>query len=332
MTFLEAARAFKAVTGDLPLPLSVLIEGEEECGSPSIAGFLGEHGDELKADLALVCDTGMWDRSTPAISTRLRGLMAEEIVVTGPARDLHSGMYGGAAWNPIRVLARILADFHRPDGAVAIPGFYDGVGELPADIKAQWDGLDFDAAGFLGDVGLSAPAGEAGRSVLEQIWSRPTVEVNGVVGGYTGQGAKTVIPARASAKITCRLVGRQDPEAVRAALRAFVAERVPPGCGVKFLGKEGSPAIEMPTGAPAFRLAAEALEQEWGKPAAMIGCGGSIPIVDSFKRRLGMDSLLVGFALDDDRVHSPNEKYDLKCFHKGARSWARILAALGNSA
>ena len=328
MTFLEALRAWVHVTGEIPLPVTVLFEGEEECGSPSLPAFLATHGEALRADVALVCDTGMWNSATPAISTRLRGLMTEEMVVTGPDRDLHSGMFGGPAWNPIRVLAKLIASLHDDDGRVAVAGFYDGVADLDRATAEAWAGLEFDAQGFLGAIGQTTSAGEAGRSVLEQIWSRPTVEVNGIIGGYTGAGTKTVIPSRASAKLTCRLVSRQDPAHVRSCLRAHLQAHVPAGVDLSFMGGEGSPAIEMASDAPAMRAAAAALEDEWAKPAAMIGCGGSIPIVESFRRHLGMEPILVGFALDDDRVHSPNEKYNVECFHRGARSWARIIAKL----
>ncbi len=331
MTFVEAARAIKAETGDLPIAITVLLEGEEESGSPSLMPFLDAHGEALKADVALVCDTEMWDPETPAITTRLRGLMSEEVVITGPDRDLHSGLFGGPAHNPIRVLMNILGQMHDSDGRVAVPGFYDGVDELDDGLKRQWDGLGFDGAGFLGGIGLEAAAGEEDRSMLEQLWSRPTLEFNGVIGGYTGAGTKTVIPSQASAKISCRLVGRQDPNAVRAALRGFVTERLPAGVTAEFLGTEGSPAIEMPSEAPVFRRVAAALGEEWNRPAAMIGCGGSIPIVGSFKDRLGMDSVLVGFALDDDAVHSPNEKFSLSSYRGGVRSWARILLTLGEN-
>ncbi len=330
-TFFEACRAIIAIRGELPVAVSVLIEGEEESGSPSLAPFLDAHAKELRADYALVCDTGMWDANTPAISTRLRGLLAEEIIVTGPSRDLHSGMYGGPALNPIAVLAKLLASLHNEDGSVAVPGFYDGVKDLDAEVKSQWDGLALDETAFLGGIGLAAPAGEAGYSVLEQLWSRPTLEFNGIVGGYTGEGVKTVIPARASAKITCRLVGDQDVEKISAALRAHLQSRLPADASISFKGGDGAPAIEMPVDSTAFRATARALTEEWAQEAVMIGCGGSIPIVDSFKRTLGMDSILVGFALDDDCIHSPNEKYNLRSFRKGIRSWVRILDALGRA-
>ncbi len=327
MTFLEACRAFKKFGGP-PCAVTVLFEGEEETGSPSLPAFLAKNAKSLKADIALVCDTGMWGPSTPAITTALRGIVNEEVILTGANRDLHSGIYGGAAVNPIHALARILGALHDANGAVALPGFYDGVEELPDEIRQQWNALDFDAAAFLGEVGLTTPAGERDRTPLEQLWSRPTCDVNGVVGGYTGAGTKTVLPAKASAKVSFRLVGAQSPERVVQAFRSFVASRLPPDVKAEFVSHGGSPAISLPMRNEALRRARRALEAEWGKPAALVGCGGSIPIVGAFKREFKMDSLLVGFSLEDDNMHSPNEKYELTSFHKGARSWARILAAL----
>jgi len=328
MTFVEACRALIEAQGELPLDVTIFLEGEEESSSKSLVPFLTENRDELKADFCLVCDTGMWDRETPAITTMLRGIVYEEVVIQAAAMDLHSGMYGGAAQNPIRVLARVLAGLHDEKGRVTLPGFYDGVKDLPADVRRDWEALDFDGADFLRQVGLSVPAGESDRTVLEQITVRPTCDVNGIVGGYTGEGAKTVIAAKASAKVSFRLVAGQEPERVREAFRSFVGARLPADCKATFLSHGASPAIAVPADSPPLTKARAALAQEWGRTAPVIGSGGSIPVVGDMQRILGIDSLLIGFALEDDRIHSPNEKYDVRSFHKGTRSWVRILDAL----
>ena len=328
LTFLEACRAWRAVAGRLPLKVSIVSEGEEETGGKSLPGFLEAASAELKADVALVCDTDLWNADTPSIVTSLRGLVGEEIEITCASHDLHSGMYGNAARNPIQVLADIIASLRNPDGSVAVEGFYDDVAELPAEIAEQWKRLPFDEAAFLGGAGLTTPAGEQGRSVLEQTRARPTCEINGITGGYTGDGFKTVIPSKASAKISFRLVANQDPQKIRAAFRAHVEARLPPDAKVSFTEHGGAPGVAVPTDGPYVRKAAAALSDEWGNEAALIGSGGSIPVAGDFKRILGLDTLLIGFAREDDRIHSPNEKYNLSSFHKGIRSWIRILAAL----
>jgi acetylornithine deacetylase/succinyl-diaminopimelate desuccinylase-like protein len=328
MTFVEACRAFKATVGELPVGITLMVEGEEESGSPNLPAFVEANREELKADVALVCDTGMWDKDTPAITASLRGLAYYEVIVRCADRDLHSGLFGGAARNPIHVLAKIIADLHDEDGRIAVPGFYEGVREMPPEVLEQWRRLNLTPEDFLGQVGLRIPAGERDRMLIEQIQSRPTCDANGIVGGYTGEGTKTVIAGEARAKISFRLVGDQDPARITEGFETFVRERIPEDCSVEIVRHKGSRAIQLPYHMPALEKAQGALSREWGVDAVTIGSGGSIPIVGDFKRTLGLDTLLVGFGLDDDRVHSPNEKYDLKSFHKGTRSWARILAAL----
>lgn len=332
MTFVEACRAWKTVTGALPISISILFEGEEEAGSPSLGPFLDATAAELRADSVFVCDTDMWDRETPAVTTMLRGLYSTEMRLTCADRDLHSGMFGNAARNALQLMSDIVASLRVADGSVAIEGFYDGVRELPEDIKAQWARLPFDEKAFLGDIGLQIPAGEAGRSILEQVWARPSCEINGLTGGYTGEGFKTVIPAQAMAKISFRLVEGQDPERIRDAFKAHVRARVPDDCSVEFTDFGLAPATVMPLDSPFLQRTLQALSTEWNCEAALAGTGGSIPIIGEFKRRLGCDALLVGFARFDNRIHSPNEKYDLLSFHKGIRSWVRILAALNGAA
>lgn len=329
MTFVEAARAWIKTTGSLPIKATFLIEGEEESGSPSLIPFLKANKAELSCDAAFVCDTNMWDARTPAITTRLRGLVHEEIAVTGPRIDLHSGMYGGPAMNPIRVLTKVVAALHDRTGKVTIPGFYDGVAELSKAVKKQWRSLKFSERKFLREVGLKQAAGEKGRGVLEQIWARPTAEVNGVWGGYTGAGTKTVLPSKAHAKFTFRLVGKQKPEKILKAFQKFVRDRVPRDCKVAFSGRGGgSPATEIPEDSPWIAKSASALKDQFKRDAVLMGSGGSIPICRSFKDILGMDSILVGFGLNDDAIHSPNEKYDVASFRHGIASWVRIIGKL----
>ena len=329
MTFVEAARAWISATGSLPIKATFLIEGEEESGSPSLIPFLKENKAELSCAAAFVCDTNMWDEKTPAITTRLRGMVREEITITGPRIDLHSGLYGGAAMNPIRVLTKVLAALHDKNGKVTIPGFYDGVKPLSAATRKQWQSLKFSEKKFMSDVGLSVPAGEKGKSVLEQIWARPTAEVNGIWGGYTGAGAKTVLPSKAHAKLTFRLVGQQKPEKILKAVQKFIKDLIPKDCKVTFSGDgDGAPASEISEDNVFIKKSSTALKAEFNRAPVLMGSGGSIPIVRNFKDILGMDSVLVGFGLNDDAIHSPNEKYNLASFHRGIRSWVRIMGAL----
>jgi acetylornithine deacetylase/succinyl-diaminopimelate desuccinylase-like protein len=331
MTFVEACRAWKAVTGGFPVPITIVIEGEEEIGSKNFGAFLKNNKNDLTADFALVCDTNMWDQNTPAITTSLRGLVYEEVRIKAANRDLHSGLFGGGAQNPIRVLTHILGGLHDENGRITIPGFYDGVMDTPPEVLDAWKKLNFSAETFLKPIGLSIPAGEKDRLLIEQVSSRPTCDINGIFGGYTGEGAKTVIPAEATAKVSFRLVEGQDPQKVRHAFRAYVKARLPADCSTEFADHTNAPAIALDWTMKPLGAAQRALTEEWGKEALLIACGASIPIVADFKHTLGLDTVMVGFGLEDDRIHSPNEKYDLKSFHKGIRSWARILAAFAEA-
>jgi acetylornithine deacetylase/succinyl-diaminopimelate desuccinylase-like protein len=328
MTFIEACRAWHTVHGELPIKISLFFEGEEESGSPSLIPFMEENAKELKSDITLICDTGLYDTETPGIVTSLRGTASIELEITGPNRDLHSGKYGGISTNPIKVLTKILAGLHDETGKITLKDFYKGVSEIPIKTKNQWEKLDFDHNEFLSQVGLSKPAGELGRTPLEMVWSRPTCDINGITGGYQGDGFKTIIPSKASGKVSFRLVGQQDPDKVLHSFKKYVKTCLPIDCSVRYLAEKGSKATQMSMKHPAFESARVALSKEWPNPAAFIGSGGSIPIAGHFKEILDMDSILIGFAKNDDQIHSPNEKYDLESFHKGIRSWARILYEL----
>jgi acetylornithine deacetylase/succinyl-diaminopimelate desuccinylase-like protein len=327
MTFLEAFRAWKAVHGSLPVEVTVLIEGEEESGSTSLPAFLKEHAEALrKAQAAVITDTNAWDIGTPAITYRLRGNVYAEVTLEGPSRDLHSGLYGGVAVNPINALTEVLGQLHDRNGRVQIPGFYDGVADVPEEERGSWAALDFDEAGFLGEIGLAHSTGEKGYSTLERLWARPTCDLNGIWGGYTGPGSKTVIASRASAKLSFRTVPDQDPLKIKQGLQDFLDARTPPDCkwSIQYFGASGG--IHVPADGPLMQAARAGLEDIYGKPPAMVGAGGSIPVVGLMQKELGLDSILVGFGLSDDRIHSPNEKFELRCLKNGILSQAAILS------
>ena len=328
MMFIEALRAWHAA-GGVPARLTLLIEGEEEVGSKNLEPFLIANKTELAADVALISDTNMWNVDTPAVTTMLRGMTYAELTLKAANRDLHSGLYGGSALNPINALTRILGQLQDENGRIQLPGFYDRVKPVSNAQRAQWDALGFDESAFLGDIGLTVPSGERGYSALERLWARPTADINGIWGGYTGDGSKTVIASHASAKVSFRLVPNQDADEVMAQFKQFVNERLPPGATVEFANHARGPGIEVNTDSPWIRAALEALTEEYGKPAILMGCGGSIPVVTSLRAVLGIDSLLMGFGLDDDQIHSPNEKFEQSCFHHGIRSHVRLLAKLG---
>ncbi len=331
--WLAALRAWSEVGGGPPCRVSVLVEGEEEVGSPSLDAFLEANAAEFGgAQVVIVSDTNMWDARTPAITTRLRGMAYAQIDLHAASRDLHSGLYGGAALNPLNLLSRILGDLRDDSGRVTLPGFYDAVPPLSNALAESWNALAFDEAAFLGDVGLSVPAGERGRAALERMWARPTCDVHGIWGGYMGEGSKTVIAAEAHAKVSFRLVGQQDPETVFDALDAFVRDRLPADARATVQRLASGPPAMVQEDGPFVAAAHRALTAEFGRPPVLTGSGGSIPVVASFRRILGLDSVLMGFGLDDDAVHSPNEKFDWACLMHGARSHARLLAEVARAA
>ncbi|MEO3414020.1 M20/M25/M40 family metallo-hydrolase [Roseovarius sp. CAU 1744] len=331
MTFVEACRAYIDVHGALPCRITFFFEGEEESGSPSLIPFMKENAEELNADIALICDTSMVAPGVPSIASQLRGMLKDEFTIHGPRIDLHSGHYGGPGLNPLRELSRIVASFHDDTGRVAVDGFYDGVHEVPEDLLRQWENCGFNEKEYLNSVGYTRPHGEEGYSTLVQQWARPTLEINGLWGGYQGAGSKTVIPAEAHCKLTCRLVGDMEPDDLRKKIRAHVAAQLAPDARVTWNSDlEGAPAAVMNTTRPEFEKARQALSDEWNREAVFCGMGGSIPIAGFFKEILGLDAMLIGFANEDDAIHSPNEKYNVESFHKGIRSWARVLDTLGS--
>jgi acetylornithine deacetylase/succinyl-diaminopimelate desuccinylase-like protein len=326
MMFIEAMRAWKETAGSIPARVTMLVEGEEEVGSPSLEPFLIANKGELAADMALISDTGMWDVDTPAITTRLRGMTYAQLTLKAANRDLHSGLYGGSALNPINALTRILGELQDANGHIQLPGFYDLVKPVSNAQRAQWDALGFDESAFLAIIALNTQAGERGYSALERLWARPTADINGIWGGYSGAGSKTVIASEASAKVSFRLVPNQDPNEVMEQFKRFVADRLPRGATVEYEAHTHTPGIAMNLDCPWIRAAQAALAEEYGRSAVLMGSGGSIPVVTSVRTVLGIDSLLMGFGLDDDQVHSPNEKFEQRCFHHGIRSHARLLA------
>ncbi len=330
LMWIEALRAWHRIAGGPPCAITAVIEGEEEIGSPNLAAFLAANRDELKADAAVISDTGMWDIETPALTTRLRGMCYVQLDLKAASRDLHSGQYGGSALNPLNLITRILGELHDANGRIQLPGFYEGVAELSAEQRAAWQALGFSEHDFLADIGLSVPVGEKDRGPLERLWARPTADINGIWGGYTGAGSKTVIPSEAHAKVSFRLVPGQDHTQVLDRFRAFVQARLPADATAEFQVFSASPGIEVAADSRFIRAAQAALREEYGRPAAMIGGGGSIPVVSSLKDILGLDTVLMGFGLEDDQMHSPNEKFELRCFHGGTRSHARLLAKLAD--
>ena len=327
---IKAVEALRAVNGTLPVNVRFLIEGEEEVGGESVAKYVAEHPAELKADVALVSDTELYAEGIPTLCVGLRGLVYTEIEARGPARDLHSGMYGGAAPNAVFGLVELLGKLKHANGHIQIPGIYDDVEPPSPAEKHSWSILPFDEKEFLkNEVGSSQLTGEPGFTVMERTWARPTLEVHGIAGGFTAAGAKTVIPAKATAKVSIRLVPKQDPQKVIAAYKAFVRQSTPAGIQTEVRVLSSGPAISVNPDHPAIAIAAKAFAEVLGRETVFIRSGGSIPIVGDFATHLGIPTILMGFGLPDDGLHSPNEKYKLANYYAGIMTIAHFFEQYG---
>jgi acetylornithine deacetylase/succinyl-diaminopimelate desuccinylase-like protein len=329
---IKAVEALHAVHGQPPVNLKFLLEGEEEVGGLSVAEYVAKNPKKLKADVALVSDTEMYAPGLPTLNIGLRGLVYMEIEARGPGRDLHSGLYGGAAPNAVFGLIELLSKAKDADGRIQIPGIYDDVEPPSAEEKASWEHLPFDEAEYLKDeVGSTALTGEPEYSVFERTWARPTLEVHGIAGGFTGAGAKTVIPAKAVAKVSIRLVPKQDPAKIVAAVKEFVKAKSPKGveCEVRVLS--AGPGLMVNPDHPAIRVAAKAFSDVFETPTVFTRSGGSIPIVGDFANHLGIPTILMGFGLPDDGLHSPNEKYNIRNYFDGIRTIAHFFEEYGKA-
>lgn len=329
---LKAVESYLRSGGRLPVNVKFLLEGEEENGSANLAPFIEQHKELLAADVVLVSDTGMFADGVPSITYGLRGLAYVEVTLIGPRRDLHSGHYGGAVENPINVLCRLIGNLHGQGHRVQLPGFYENVREMTDEERKQYRQLPFDEEAWRREIGVRRAKTEEGYSILEATSARPTLDVNGIWGGYTGEGAKTVLPSRASAKISCRLVPDQSPGEITEKLRRYFETNCPETMSLQFKNLHGGHGAIVDISAPAMRAAAEALEAVYGKKPLFTREGGSIPVVADFKRILGLDTVLMGFGLDSDAIHSPNEQFGLDRFRQGIQASIRFMEAYGSGA
>lgn len=334
-THLKSAEAWIETAGKLPVQLKFLIEGEEEVGSANLEAFLNQHKDRLKCDVVVISDTSQFAPGQPAITYGLRGIAYYELRLTGPAQDLHSGTFGGAVANPANVLARILAGLVNERGQIQVPGFYDDVEPLTTREREEFARLPFDEAEFKRKLAVDGLQGEEGYTTLERRWARPTCDINGLWSGYQGEGAKTVLPARAGAKFSFRLVPRQDPKRLSAALEAWLRAQIPAGIKMELIDFHGAPGVVVPLESPFVTAASEAIAAGFGKRPVFMREGGSIPVVATFRTLLGVDTLLLGWGQDDDNTHSPNEKFSVADFHRGIKAsahlWERLGALAGGS-
>jgi acetylornithine deacetylase/succinyl-diaminopimelate desuccinylase-like protein len=329
---IAVARAFFEVTRRLPLNVKFMFEGEEEIGSPSLDAFIAEHGELLSADVVLSADGAMWRIDEPSLTVSSRGLASLEVTLTGAAKDLHSGRHGGAVANPLHAMARLVASLHDDDGRVAVAGFYDRVRELNADERAALAALPFDEAAYLAQVGAPATFGEAGYHTLERLWTRPTLEVNGLWGGYQGPGRKTVIPSEAHAKITCRLVPDQDPDEIVRLVARHLDAHVPPGTRLSIVpGTHGARAAHIDAAHFALGAANEALRAVYGVQPLVVRMGGTVPISELFQRHMGLATVFFSFSTADEDYHAPNEFFRLHRLAEGLEAWARLWSILGET-
>jgi len=328
---MKVLEALFRLEGSLPVNVKILFEGEEEVGSTNLARFLKEYQELLKADVVVISDTGLYAPGVPSLTYALRGLAPLEVTVTGAKGDLHSGLFGGSAPNAVHALVELLASLRRPDGGVAVTGFYEQVRNLSDEERATFASLGFDEESYKRELGVAALPGEPGYSPLERLWTRPTLEINGIFGGFQGEGTKTVIPAKAGAKITCRLVPDQDPTRVQDAIEQHLKANCPRGVTLDVKRGDGAPACITPVDHPAIRAALAALAEAYGKEAKFIRGGGSIPVVGLFTSVLNAPSVLMGFGLEDENFHAPNEHFHLENFDLGMRAlysyWHKLSTA-----
>ena len=330
MVSIAAAETLLRSTGGLPVNLKFLIEGEEESGGEVVAAYLQSHGERLTADIAQIADGTMFAAGVPTIDTGLRGIVYTEITARGASSDLHSGVYGGVAPNPLNALAHVIAGLKDRDGRICIPGFYDDVEMPQADVLQSWEQLPFHPDALKGEIGVSELVGEPGFSELERMWARPTLDVHGIVGGFTQEGAKTVIPSEATAKISMRIVPNQSVDRVFEAFRRYILEIAPPGIEIDVRLLHGSNAVVVPDDSRYVEAASAALQETFGRPAVRARSGGSIPIVGLIKDLLGIDTVLMGWGLPDDNLHAPNEKFCLQNFYDGIDATVRFWRAVGD--
>lgn len=328
-TQVKAVEAFGETMGAPPVNIKCIFEGEEESGSPSLEPFIREHADLLAADVAVVSDTGILGKDQPSIVYGLRGLAYVEVEVTGPDHDLHSGGYGGAVHNPIHALCAMIAQMHDENGRITIPGFYDRVLELSAEERDELAKIPFEREDWLRGTGAPTDWGESEYTIIERIAARPTLDVNGIWGGYIQPGAKTVLPSKAFAKISMRLVPNQKPEEIAQLFRAYMDEIAPPTVSVEVRELHGGDAAIVDRNSPAMQAAFRAYAEVFGNEPVFVRGGGSIPVVALFQKVLGIETVLMGFGLPDDRIHSPNEKFHLPNFYKGIETNIRFMSFLG---